>query len=218
MIFSFKKKGIKGITLRLFITGIISFLLIVNCGSKKGLIGTEAYIQIKPVKPLELDETEMPVNLKILAFNVADESSSYKNRFQLFINGNLIDPDNKIDNTTRNFTYELKLIPGYYEVKGFYLWHDGWNEAKSEIKTKELIRLDDKGLTTLEKDIPKDWRGIVRTKKLFFDVSYEPFSASEEEDLFQKRLSALEAKIDSIAAVRFADNQIRDSLAGLASA
>jgi hypothetical protein len=163
-----------------FIFTLFMIFLITSCGTSTGLVGTDAASRIKPVQQITFKESQLPVNLEVIVHNVADQAASNKNEFRLYINDKLIQPSNKVDNTTKNYFYTLKLQPGLYDVKGTYYWHDGWTDARTDIKTQELVQVDDRGRTILEKEIPKDWRGIVKGKNLLFDVNYESFEKISE--------------------------------------
>jgi hypothetical protein len=160
--------------LKILFLFLISSLAFFSCSSQEGVVGKDAIELLKPVKQAEMEASDLPYNLEVLVTNVADNNYSNKNYFKLFVNKQLIQPQNKIDNTTSDYIYRLKLLPGYYDIKGVYYWNDGWKDVKTEIKNKDLIRIDEKGLTMLEKEIPKDWRGIVQGKNLTFDSSYKP--------------------------------------------
>jgi hypothetical protein len=155
-------------------------LVLSSCGNKgRGVVGVEATDKLKPQKEVEFDKANLPYNLEVFVTNVADNAYSNKNYFRLYVNKQLIQPQNSVDNTTPNYEYRLKLMPGYYEIKGVYFWNDGWKDVKTEIKTEDLVRVDEKGLTTLKKEIPKDWRGVVQGKNLRFEMSYAEFEQSE---------------------------------------
>ncbi|UCF64776.1 MAG: hypothetical protein JSW33_02775, partial [bacterium] len=157
---------------------VLLSLLLISCGNKSsGLAGIEAGAQLKPSKQVEIDLAEIPHNLEVVVKNVADNSNSNKNYFKLYVNKQQIQPQNTVDNTTSEYHFRLKLLPGYYDIKGVYFWNDGWKDVKTEIKTEELIRVDEKGLTRLEKEIPKDWRGVVQGKNLLFEASYTQFES-----------------------------------------
>lgn len=158
---------------KLVLSGLVLTLLFVGCSSNKGLVGNEAGAKLKPVKPLEMNAPESSVNLVVKAGNIADLSHSNKNRFELYVNGKLVKPSNKVDNATANYIYHLQLRPGYYDVKGIYYWNDGWREERTKVSTPDLVRVEDFRQTILEINIPKDWRGMVTEDDLFFKVSYK---------------------------------------------
>ncbi len=165
--------------LKFYVVSMFMLLWLLGCGSNKGLISDEAASKIKPLKSVELPQSVMPDNLVLKIRNIADFASSYKNRFELYINGELVRPDNKVDNATSNYTYEMKLQPGYYEVKGFYYWYGGWKEERTTIRTQDLVSVYPDRRTLLDIEIPKDWRGVVTDRDLFFTVSHEPFVREE---------------------------------------
>ena len=69
---------------------VVSLVLFVGC---KGDISIdETYNSIRPVKPLELPD-QIQDNVVVIIKNVADESSSYKNHLDLFINDHKINPE-----------------------------------------------------------------------------------------------------------------------------
>jgi hypothetical protein len=159
---------------------LIVALALSSCGNKgRGVVGGEATDKLKPQKQVEFDKADLPYNLEVFVTNVADNSYSNKNYFRLYVNKQLIQPQNNVDNTTPNYEYRLKLQPGYYDIKGVYFWNDGWKDVKTEIKTDDLVRVDEKGLMVLRKEIPKDWRGVVQGKNLRFEMSYTEFEETE---------------------------------------
>lgn len=182
--------------------------LFTSCGPSRGLVGTDAASRIKPVQQITVEDSQMPVNLEVIVRNVADQAASNKNEFKLYINNKLIQPSNKVDNTTRNYFYTLKLQPGLYDVKGTYYWHDGWTDARTDIKTQELVQVDDRGRTILEKEIPKDWRGIVKGKNLLFDVNYESFE-KKSETLISSEKPVLESSKPDVKQVGVLENKIK---------
>lgn len=160
-------------------------LVLASCGNKgRGVVGVEATDKLKPQKEVEFDKADLPYNLEVFISNVADKTYSNKNYFRLYVNKQHIQPQNMVDNTSSNYEYRLKLLPGYYNIKGVYYWNDGWKDVKTEIKTEDLVRVDEKGITVLKKEIPKDWRGVVQGKNLRFEMSYteieEAKSASQQ--------------------------------------
>ena len=159
---------------------ILLTLVFSSCGNKnRGVVGVDPTDKLKPQKQVEFNKADMPYNLEVFINNVADNSYSNKNYFRLYVNKQLIQPQNTVDNTTSTYEYRLKLLPGYYNIKGEYYWNDGWKDVKTEIKTEDLVRVDEKGLTTLKKEIPKDWRGVVQGKNLRFEMSYTEFEQAE---------------------------------------
>ena len=155
-------------------------VLLAGCSTNKGMVTDKPTLVLKPSKQIEVEQSSLPVNLKVLVKNVADNFYSNKNYFRLYVSGKLIQPQNQINNTTKDYQYELQLEPGFYEVKGNYYWYDGWQENQTEVKTQQLVRVDENGQTELAVDIPKSSRGIVEAKQLFFNVNYKSSSESTE--------------------------------------
>jgi hypothetical protein len=164
----------------IFSSFIFLSVILASCGNKgRGVVGVEATDKLKPQKEVEFDKADLPYNLEVFITNVADNAYSNKNYFRLYVNKQLIQPQNTVNNTSGNYEYRLKLLPGYYNIKGVYFWNDGWKDVKTEIKTEDLVRVDEKGLTVLKKEIPKDWRGVVQGKNLRFEMSYTEFELAE---------------------------------------
>lgn len=173
-------RGVQLKNIMIFGSFFIFALVLSSCGNKgRGVVGVEATDKLKPQKQVEFDKADLPYNLEVFISNVADNSYSNKNYFRLYVNKQLIQPQNTVDNTTGNYEYRLKLLPGYYNIKGVYYWNDGWKDVKTEIKAEDLVRVDEKGLTVLKKEIPKDWRGVVQGKNLRFEMSYTEFDQGE---------------------------------------
>ncbi len=153
---------------------VVGSLLIFSCSAQKGLVGTSAVNRIEPVKALEKPEAEQPVNMIVRAFNIADFSHSNKNRFELFVNDQLILPKNRVHNGTRNYIYELKLTPGYYNVRGIYHWHDGIKNIKTKVTVGDLVPVAEGQVTELAVEIDKDLQGFLLNKKPVFSVLQKP--------------------------------------------
>lgn len=158
-------------------------ILLIGCTSNKSMVTDKPTLVLKPAKQIEMEESLLPVNLKVLVKSVADNFYSNKNYFRLYVSGKLVLPQNQVNNTTKDYQYELQLEPGFYEVKGDYYWYDGWQENRTEVKTQQLVRVDEMGQTELTVDIPKSSRGIVEAKQMFFNVNYK--SDSESTDIAQ---------------------------------
>ena len=169
-----------GIMLKLAIAGILSALLVVSCSSSRGMKGSDASATLSPRKEIKVDPETSPENFVVKVRNVADFSYSNKNRFELFVNGKKVRPVNKIHNGTRNYIYRLTLQPGYYEVKGKYFWQGGWKEEKTNVKTKDMVRISPGERTMLELNIEKD-RGILVDKDLRFSVRHESLSGNTQQ-------------------------------------
>lgn len=156
---------------------IATFLFLLGCASHHSLIGDQAYQKISPVKNLQLDPF-LAENLIIKVHNVADAGPSFKNRFELFVNGQRIEPITEVTNTQRNYEYRLKLRPGYYDVKGIYFWYDGWSERKTEVRTEDLVRVETSRRTILEKTIQKNWDGTPVERTMYFEIKFQPFETA----------------------------------------
>lgn len=167
---------------KMFALGSLLILLI-GCTSNKSMVTDKPTLVLKPSKQIEVEQSALPVNLKVLVKSVADNFYSNKNYFRLYVSGKLVLPQNQVNNTTKDYQYELQLEPGFYEVKGDYYWYDGWQENRTEVKTQQLVRVDEMGQTELTVDIPKSSRGIVEAKQMFFNVNYK--SDSESTDIAQ---------------------------------
>jgi len=153
---------------------VVGSLLVFSCSAQKGLVGTSAVNRIEPVKALEKPGAQQPVNMIVRAFNIADFSHSNKNRFELFVNDQLILPKNRVHNGTRNYIYELKLTPGYYNVRGIYHWHDGIKNIKTKVIANDLVPVADGQVTELAVEIDKDLQGFLLNKKPVFSVAQKP--------------------------------------------
>ncbi len=150
--------------------------LLVGCASRSALVGNQAYYELEPVKALDIDQSLLPVNLVVKVHNVADMGRSYKARFELKVNGRRIEPVTEVSNVQSDYEYQLKLKPGYYEVKGTYTGYGGWEEEQAEVRTRDLVRIEPGRRTVLEVTIRKNWDGTPVDKVMYFDVSYEPLS------------------------------------------
>lgn len=156
-------------------------LLLVGCGSNKEIAGDEAFTRITPLKELEKDiPTQQPINLTVIARNIADLSHSNKNRFELLINDRKVQPSTEVTNATNTYTYRLRLQPGYYRLKGYYLWHNGRREERTEVEMNEPLRIIDNQKAEVTTTIRKDWRGTPVTDKFLFDVTYKPLFEEEQ--------------------------------------
>jgi len=153
-------------------------LVVWGCASRSSLVSNQTYYELEPVKALDIDQSLLPVNLVVRVHNVADMGLSYKNRFELKVNGRLIAPVTEVSNVQSDYEYQLKLKPGYYEVKGTYFGAGGWSEERAEVRTRDLVRIEPGRRTILEAWIRKNWDGTPAEKVMFFDVSYQPITES----------------------------------------
>ncbi|MBN1559178.1 PEGA domain-containing protein [candidate division KSB1 bacterium] len=153
---------------------LLAAWLLVGC---KGQVTVdEAYNAIRPVKQLELPE-QVEENVIIIIDNVADEGSSYKNRLDLYINDHKINPDWLVSNVQNEYTYRLRMRPGYYDLKAYYYAYVGWGEDKYEIKSEELMRVQHDKKTVVRAEIVKRPNGEPVNRTMYFTARLEDFSA-----------------------------------------
>lgn len=145
---------------------------IMGCAGGGKLLVDETYSALKPVKQLELPE-QTENNLVIKISNVADQSASYKNRLELYINDRMIEPNWLVSNVQDTYTFQMKLKPGYYKVKAYYYAYVGWREDKFRIEAEELVRVTPTTRTILTCPIAKKPNGIPVTEKMYFKVKSE---------------------------------------------
>ncbi|NIV03562.1 PEGA domain-containing protein, partial [Candidatus Saccharibacteria bacterium] len=138
------------------------------------LSGDEASQELSPLKQAKIKKSPEPYNLVVEAHNVADFGYSNKNSFELYINDKLIEPINEITNATGTYKYRLRLQPGFYDIKGKYIWHGGWSKEKTEVTARDLVQINENEVTVMEVAIRKNWRGIPLDDEFFFDVSHQP--------------------------------------------
>ena len=152
---------------------VVSLVLFVGC---KGDISIdETYNSIRPVKPLELPD-QIQDNVVVIIKNVADESSSYKNHLDLFINDHKINPDWLVSNVQNTFTYKMRMRPGYYNINAKYFAYIGWGEDEYEIVSDELIRVQHDKRTIVTATIVKKPNGEPITNKMYFKSTTENLS------------------------------------------
>ncbi|NOZ56879.1 MAG: PEGA domain-containing protein [Calditrichaeota bacterium] len=154
----------------------VGALLVAGCAGHKELVGEQTYYTLEPVKELDIDQALLPVNLIVRVHNVADAEKSYKNRFELKVNGKKIVPVTPVTNVQSEYEYHLKLKPGYYKVEGKYYASGGWEEEVAEAKTRDLVRIEPNRRTVLDLTIRKNWDGTPVDKVMYFNVSYEPLT------------------------------------------
>lgn len=154
--------------------GLVGLLFLVGCASRSSLVGDQTYHILKPVKELDIDQSLLPVNLVVRVHNVADMGRSYKNRFELRVNGRQIEPVTEVTNVQSDYEYHLKLQPGYYEVKGTYFGYGGWEEEQAEVRTRDLVRIEPTRRTVLNVTIRKNWDGTPVDDVMYFNVDHEP--------------------------------------------
>ena len=152
----------------------VLLVLAAGCAGHKALVGEQTYYVLEPVKELDIDQSLLPVNLIVRVHNVADMEKSYKNRFELKVNGKKIEPVTPVTNVQSEYEYHLKLKPGYYKVEGRYYASGGWEEEVAEAKTRDLVRIEPNRRTVLDLTIRKNWDGTPVDKVMYFNVAYEP--------------------------------------------
>jgi len=164
--------------LTFFVLLLLSAFLL-SCAGRKTLQPAETYFALRPVEDLPVYDLEnIPVNLEVVIDNVADMTTSYKNRAELYINGHLIRPEKPTSNIQKTYRYRLKLRPGIYEVHGYYYALDGFVERKYTIRPQTKVMVKPGTLTRVTCEIQKNWDGTPVDKKLLFSVAYEPLSGS----------------------------------------
>jgi hypothetical protein len=151
----------------------VTLLLLAGCGGGRLAID-EAYSVLRPVKQLELPE-QVSDNLVIIVSNVADEGSSYKNYAQVYVNDKLILPNWLASNVQKDYTYRLRLRPGYYDVRAEYFAYVGWGEESYELISRELVRVMPDRRTILTCNITKKPNGEPVNKPMYFKASSESF-------------------------------------------
>ena len=153
---------------------LILFSVVLLACSAKRISIDQAYSSLRPLKQIELPE-QVTDNLHIIIDNVADEGTSYKNYVQVFVNDKSLTPNWDISNTETNYTYKLKVRPGYYKIKANYFAYIGWGEEKYEIKTlEEFVRVPHDKITVVHYDIVKKSNGMPVDKNMYFKLKTEP--------------------------------------------
>lgn len=154
---------------------LVSVFFLIGC---KGAISVdETYNNIRPVKQLELPD-QVQENFVVTIKNVADQSSSYKNRVDLYINDRRINPDWLVSNVQNTFTYKMRLRPGYYKIRAEYFAYIGWGEDKYDIISEELVRIQHDKKTVSSATIVKKPNGEPVNKKMYFNSTLEAFDES----------------------------------------
>jgi len=161
----------------LFLLVLAGLLLVYGC---KGSISIdETYNTIRPVKQLELPD-QIKENVVIMIKNVADQSSSYKNRVELFINDRKINPNWLVSNVQNTFVYKMRMRPGYYKVKARYYAYVGWGEDKYDIVSEELIRVQHDKRTIVSANIVKKPNGEPVNKRMYFKTKLENITTKNQ--------------------------------------
>jgi len=163
------------------IFSVMTLIIFVIVGCKGHVTVDEAYNAIRPVKQLELPD-QVVDNLVVEIANVADQSSSYKNRVDLFINDYPIDPDWLVSNVQNKYIYKFRLRPGFYQIRAQYHAYIGWGEDAYKIISEELIRVQHDQRTVVSADIVKKPNGEPVNKTMYFTYKVENFDASLPDD------------------------------------
>jgi len=153
---------------------LVLIVLISGCAGTKKINTNDAYLTVKPVAPLPQYVTNKQApNLVIRIDNVADLSSSYKNRIDLYINDYLIRPDEEITNVKSNYLYKVRLQPGIFEVRAKYYASTGWQEKTFKIAARDRVMIFPDKQAHLKINLKKNnWGGLV-DKVSYFDLTYE---------------------------------------------
>ena len=151
-------------------------ILSIGCAAKRIAID-EAYATLRPLKQLELPEQVID-NLVISIDNVADQGTSYKNTIEVFVNDININPNWDVANTESNYTYKLRVKPGYYKVKAVYHAYVGWGEEEFVVITQdELVKVTHDNRTLVSVSLVKKANGELLEKKSYFTIHSEPLTA-----------------------------------------
>jgi len=163
--------------LRKYVRGMIYiffFVFIAGCAGTKKININDAYLKVKPVAPLPQYVTKKQApNLIIRINNVADLSSSYKNRVDLYINDILIRPDEEITNVKSNYLYKVRLQPGIFEVRAKYYASTGWQEKTFKIAARDRVMIFPDKQALLKINLKKNNWGGLEDKISYFDLTYE---------------------------------------------
>ncbi len=169
---------------RKYINGILALVLlvlIVGCAGTKKININDAYLKVKPVAPLPQYVTNKQApNLVIRINNVADLSSSYKNRIDLYINDFFIRPDEEVTNVKSNYLYKVRLQPGIFEVRAKYFASTGWQEKTFKIAARDRIMIFPDKQARLNINLKKNnWGGLL-DKISYFDLTYDEIVRKEQ--------------------------------------
>lgn len=157
---------------------LIGLFVLAGCSGQKKINVDETYLKLKPAAPLpEVLTKKQPHNLIIHIGNVADMSSSYKNRLQLYVNDHLIRP-NEVSNVKSNYHYALRLQPGFYDVKAVYYASTGWVEKSFDIIPRDRVMVFEDKQTILNVVLQKDSWGAPVDKVTYFDMSVNPLQTA----------------------------------------
>jgi len=158
-----------------YISLLTVILLSMGCAAKRIAVD-EAYSTLRPLKQLELPDQVID-NLVISIDNVADQGTSYKNSIEVFVNDININPNWDVANTESNYTYKLRVKPGYYKVKAVYHAYVGWGEDEFEVITQdELVKVTHDNRTLVAVSLVKKANGELLEKKSYFTIHSEPLA------------------------------------------
>lgn len=162
-------------------TFLFAIILSLGCAAKRIAVD-EAYSSLRPLKQLELPEQVID-NLVIILNNVADQGTSYKNNIEVFVNDININPNWDVANTESNYTYKLRVKPGYYKIRAVYRAYIGWGEEKFDLITQdEFVKVTHDMRTIVSASLVKKANGELLEKKSYFTVQREslnPIPGSE---------------------------------------
>jgi hypothetical protein len=163
------------------IMALVLIILIVGCAGTKKINVNDAYLKVKPVAPLPQHVTNKQApNLIIRINNVADLSSSYKNRVDLYINEFLVRPDEEITNVKSNYFYKVRLQPGIFEIKAKYYASTGWQEKTFKITARDRVMIFPDKQALLKINLKKNNWGGLEDKISFFDLSYDTIDQNKK--------------------------------------
>ena len=167
--------------------GSISFILILmliltGCAGSRKIKTDDAYQRISPLSPLpQYLSKDQPNNLIVNINNVANESSSYKNCVELYVNNFLIEPEDEVTNVQSFYSYEMRLQPGVYQVQAKYFASTGWKIKTFRITSKENVMIFPDKIAKLKISLKKDSWGGLSVNPSYFDVSYDKIAEKEKE-------------------------------------
>ncbi len=151
---------------------LLGLALLCGCGGAR-VTSETAFTQLKPKEQLpEPERSNLPDNLVVRVYNVADARTSYKNYLVLFINDHEVEPPDGVNNLTANYEYSLRLQEGVYEVRAEYHTVGGWHERTFKIVPNETVKVLPNQCTTLEAHLQKDERGWPIKSPVRFRVHY----------------------------------------------
>ena len=166
---------------RIFAILVFVPIILSSCMGPKKLTTDQTFLNLQPVEQLPIYDLEsVPINFEAIIENVADMSSSYKNRAAFYINDHLIVPDEEITNVQSKYIYRLKLQPGIYNIRGEYYALDGFAERTFQIKPQTKVMVQPEQITKVYYNIEKNWDGTPLHDKMLFTVSYTSLTKMKE--------------------------------------